>query len=325
MRAGVGDTDPVENWPETYGLIEIRKKTAAETEFWRNRDRYLNLTAEVAVDRAAHEELAPWKQAVAFVAAVGLTVDRAVVTGRAAARLWGIGVLDNSRTVELMYLDGKQPSSKRHWPRGVVFHRGNLRSEEVFREHGLRVSLLTRTLRDIAARHGVLEGLVSMDSARGKWPHLTREFLTQELLGGGRFKGMDNVRETIRLSIPDSGSPLESKARYLILTSGIPGIRNVEVQARIMRGDGRYYDVDFLINGWLVVEMDGRFKLDGTTFGETDEVLRAERAREVYLQNTGLRFIRAGWEHLTARRDGTVPLLELIEQALRTHPVPAGR
>lgn len=315
---------PMENWPEIYGLIEIRKKSAADREFWCNRDRYLYLTAEVAVDRAQHKELARWKQAIAFAAAVGLTMDRVVVVGRAAARLWGIAVLDKSRTVELMYLDGKQPASKRRWPPGVLFHRGNLRSDEVFEEHGLRVSLPTRTLRDIAAHHGVLEGMVSMDSARRRWPHVTEEYLTQVLLGGGHFKGIGNVRQAIKLSISNSGSALESNARYLILTSGISGITTLEMQARIPREEeGKYYEVDFLINGWLVVEMDGSFKLDGTTFGKTDDMLRAERAREIYIQNKGRRFIRAGWEHLAEQADGTVPLVELIKKALRTHPVPS--
>lgn len=315
----------MENWPERYKLIEIRKKSAADTEFWRNRDQYLNLTAEVAVDKADHDELPRWQRTTAFAAAVGLTVDRAVITGRAAARLWGISVLSRNPTVELMYLDGKQPAAKRYWPPGVFFHRGNLRREEVFEEHGLRVTLPTRTLRDVAARHGVLEGLVSIDSARRWWPHAPKEFLIQELLGGGPFKGIDNVRQALEMSITNSGSALESNARYLILTSGISGIRTMVMQAPIPReGQADPYEVDFLINGWLVVEMDGNFKLDGTTFGKTDDVLRAERAREVYIQNTGKRFVRAGWEHLVEQSDGTVPLVELIKTALRTHPVPAG-
>ena len=314
----------MENWPRKFELIEIRKKSHTDQEFWADQGRYYHLTAEIAVAREKFDGLESWERSLALCASVGLTVDRAVVAGRAAAQLWGIKVLTWDRTVELMHTDGKQAGAAGTWPPNVHHRRCNLRSDEVHEEHGLRVTLATRTLRDIAAHHGVLEGLVAIDNARSQWPHLTEEYLRKELVEGARFNGIGNVREAIALSVPNAASPLETKARYLIVTSELPGVRTIETQAQISRGpDAGHFDVDLLINGWLVIELDGRFKLDGTTFGKTDAALRAERNREVFIQNTGKRFIRAGWEHLEPQSDGEIPLLTMIADALRTHIVPA--
>ncbi|RSZ62411.1 hypothetical protein EAH68_09745 [Corynebacterium hylobatis] len=315
----------MENWPRKFGLVERRKKTQADQEFWRNQDRYYRVTSEILVAKQSYDGLLTWERRTAVAAAVGLTVDRAVVAGRAAARLWGIDVLSEDRTVELLHTDGKQAGSRRTWPPNVLYRRGNLHAAEVYEEHGMRVTTIPRTLREIAARHGVLEGLVSIDSARTKWPELTRETLTEKLLEGVRFAGKARVREAIELSEPNSGSPLETKARYLIRKADLPGIETVEIQARIDTGPDEYFLVDILINGWLVIELDGRFKLDGTTFGSTDAVLRGERAREVAIQNTGKMVIRSGWEHLETSEDGQIPLLVRIEAALRSHPVQTPR
>ena len=50
--------------------------------------------------------------------------------------------------------------------------------------------------------------------------------------------------------------------------------------------------MDLLINGWLIVEIDGDVKYDGETYGRTDDVIRAERSREKALQNTGRVVVR---------------------------------
>lgn len=309
----------MKNWPEIYDLIEIRKTAGSVQEFWQNQERYRKLTAEVAVDEESYQKLAHWEQSRMLAAAVGLTADRAVVAGRAAARLWGLQVLSFNPTVELMYLDGKSAASKRYWPPQVIFRRCNLRSDEITKRHGLRVTRIMRTLRDIAVYHGVLDALVSIDSARLKWPELTKEYLKEQILGGPRFKGVAAVREAIDLSETKAQSALESKARYLILKFRHPEIRTIELQAKI---EGSSYEVDLLINGWMVVELDGAIKLDGTTFGKTDETLRKEREREVFIQNTGRLVIRGGWAHLKPRADGRIPLLVRIEDAFRNHPIP---
>ena len=83
-------TDRMENWPGRFGLIELRKKTHADQDFWHNKEAYRLLTSEVVIPKAIYDRLPKWERRTALAAAVGLTVDTAVVTGRAAALLWGI-------------------------------------------------------------------------------------------------------------------------------------------------------------------------------------------------------------------------------------------
>ena len=113
------------------------------------------------------------------------------------------------------------------------------------------------------------------------------------MLAGPRFRGARAVREALGLSIPNAGSALESHARVLLVLSDVPGIESIAAQAAIRDpATGETYYVDLLINGWLIVEIDGDVKYDGETYGRTDDVIRAERSREKALQNTGRVVVR---------------------------------
>lgn len=72
--------------------------------------------------------------------------------------------------------------------------------------------------------------------------------------------------------------------------------------------------VDALINGWLVVELDGRLKYDGT-YGAPADVMLAELERQKQLQSLGLTVIRAGWRDVM-----TGKLVSDIRRLLRAHP-----
>lgn len=168
---------------------------------------------------------------------------------------------------------------------------GNLPADRVFGEHGLRVTRIHRTLRDVCVFDGLAAGVVALDSARRTWPDASIEAWSDGMLAGPRFKGAAVVREAIALSIPNSGSVWETRARLLL--QSIPGVNSVVAQARFVdAGTGEVFYVDFLINGWLILEVDGDVKYDGVTYGPTDDVIRAERRREKSLQNTGKVVVR---------------------------------
>lgn len=113
------------------------------------------------------------------------------------------------------------------------------------------------------------------------------------MLAGPQFRGARAVREALGLFIPNAGSALESHARVLLVLSDVPGIESIAAQAAIRDpATGETYYVDLLINGWLIVEIDGDVKYDGETYGRTDDVIRAERSREKALQNTGRVVVR---------------------------------
>lgn len=233
------------NWTDHFGLIEVRRKHAENV--WNDANRFVFLTAEVAMTIERYAALPPWEQATARAAAVALTVDSAVVVGSAADR--------------------------------------------VYVEHGMRVTRIHRTLRDVCCFEGLEAGVAAIDSARRKWPGLAVDKLRASMLAGPRFKGAPIVREAVVLSIPNSGSVRESQARLLL--GAVAGVVTVEVQAEFIdRRTGERYYVDFLINGWLILEVDGDVKYDGVTYGKTDDIIREERRREKELQNQGKVVVR---------------------------------
>lgn len=320
------DTVSMKNWGKEFNLVQVRRRPAADREFWEGIGRYVYLTAEVAMLRHEYEELPPWEQATAKAAAVGFTVDTAVVAGKSAARLLGIAVLDWEPVVELMYVDGRHPGSRRTWPTGTTFRHAYLNAAETHQVHGLRLTGILRTLRDIACYHGVLDGVVAIDSARQRWPDLTPRLLTAKLTSGPPYHGIRAVRQAIKLSVPDSESTLESKARWLLITAALPGVTTIRTQVRIIYDDrGNYFQVDILINDWLIVEVDGAVKYDGFTYGRTDQIIRDERQREKILQNQGKAVIRVGNADLNIRPDGSCRMFELVNTALANFVAPVPR
>lgn len=85
----------MKNWAEEFGLINLTRLKQSDHEVSRRvADGVLRkLTAEVVMDAELYEQLPPWDRAAARAFAVGLTVDKAVVSGQAAARLWGLHAL----------------------------------------------------------------------------------------------------------------------------------------------------------------------------------------------------------------------------------------
>lgn len=320
------DTVSMENWGRKFNLVQVRRRPAADREFWEKVGSHVYLTAEVAMLKNTYEELPPWEQATAKAAAVGLTVDTAVIAGKSAARLLGIAVLDWEPVVELMHVDGKHPGSRRTWPAGTTFRQAYLNAAEAHHVHGLRLTGTLRTLRDIACYHGVLDGVVAIDSARQRWPELTTKFLQEKLTEGPPYHGIRAVRKAIELSVPDSESALESKARWLLVTADLPGVTSIKTQVRISYDEhGSYFQVDILLNDWLIVEVDGAVKYDGFTYGRTDQIIRDERQREKILQNLGKVVIRVANADLNVRPDGGCGMFDLIETALANFVVPVPR
>lgn len=316
----------MKNWGKEFELVQVRRQSAADRQFWGNRDKYVYLTAEVAMPKEKYEQLPPWEQATARAAAVGLTADTAVVAGKAAARLLGISVLDWEPVVELMHVNGKQAGSRGKWPAGVRFRYSYLDVEEIHCSHGLRLTGIFRTLRDIASYHGVLDGVVAIDSARRRWPELTKKVLQNNLTSGSPYHGIRAVRRAIELSVPNSGSALESKARWLLISADLPGVTSIKTQVRFIYDErGSYFVVDILINDWLILEVDGAVKYDGFTYGRTDQVIRDERRREKELQNLGKVVLRVSDEHLQVRPDGGCGMFDLVGNALANFTAPVLR
>lgn len=275
----------------------------------------LSLTPEIAVDAATYRRLPPWERAEVRARAFGMAADRAFLCSLSAARILGVDVLSWDDTVELGYVDSdRTPPKSQRAPR-TRYYGSRVPRAEIVVVDGLRVTGVERTLVDVARHHGVVEGVVAIDAALQRFPGLSVQRLTTagEHL---RLRGIANYRRAVQLCDEKSESPKESQARALIHLADLPGVKKVRTQARVTAG-GRQVRVDLLIDGWLVVEVDGQVKYDGVTYGTpTDQVLREERQREKALQNLGYTVLRIGHADMVPAADGSVPIVDLIVQAL---------
>lgn len=313
------------NWKHIFSLIELRKTSNHDHDIidGLRSGSLLKLTAEVAIAAATYKQLPIWEKATARAAAVGLTADKAVVAGLAAARLWGIEVLGIEREVELYLPGNSRPGGKDSWPAGVVFHFGYLDPRQIEEIHGIRVTKRVHTLATIARYHDLCTGVVAIDSARRVWPELSTGRLLHDVSMLGRFHGSPKVRQAIDLSIFNSGSTIESKARFLLWQAELPEVQSIEAQAKFQNEvDGAPYLVDLLINGWLIVELDGAPKYHGGYGLTPDEAIRRERAREKVLQNQGFPVLRITSSDLWLRPDGSCVFLDLVVEALKNFAKP---
>lgn len=273
----------------------------------------MRITKEIAVDAGDYAVLKPWEKAEVRARAFGLAADRAVLCSLSAARILGVAVLSSSPVVELTYMEDKAPASRKQWPMGTVYRRGMLLENEVTRVDGIWVTGAGRTCLDIARFHGVREGVVAMDDALRNDENVTKRALRERAEEMAKLKGICDARLSIELATGKSESVLESLARIELVLWGSELIETIEEQVEFLLPDGTTVRVDLLINGWLIIELDGENKYDGETFGgDPGHVLRAERRRENSLRQLGHTVVRFSYAEV---RRGV--MREAVERLLR--------
>ena len=307
-------------WEDDFDLTYLRSINARHPYHF-NPSAYRRLSPEVVIKRSRYAELAPWDQDKARIAAHARSATKAVLCSRSASRAHGLAVLGHGHQVELSYIGGTRPKRRSQWPPGVQFRHRYLSAAETTVLHGMRVTGLARTLQDLVVIHGLVEGVLALDSALRN-STISPATLESMVLTGPPFHGKPRVRRAVELMDPDSGSPLESLARMRLVTAEIPGLATIVSQAEVSVG-GRTYRVDFLINGFLVVEVDGMTKYDGSYGQSTQVALTLERRREVDLLNQGFPVLRLVAADLTLRPDGSCRAVELVTDALATWARPA--
>ncbi len=310
----------MKNWGQEFGLINLTRLKQNDHELNdRLRDGTLRkLTAEIAIDSTFYGELPPWDKAAARAFAVGMTMDKAVVGGQAAARLWELATLEVEKHVACYLPSGGTPSSPRTWPEGVIYRYGHLDPKDIREYHGIRVASLMRLLLDVAHYDGLHAAVVVIDSARRRYPELTRAELSRRLEGYRRYRGLRVLRQAIDRSVPNSDSAQETRARLILQEADLPGITSIQPQVRFNRdGNRRFYLVDFLINSWIIVEIDGRSKYKTDTPDQLESALMAERDREKFFTNRGYMVLRIAPKQLNGQKP---ELLRLLKNVLAAGP-----
>ena len=245
----------------------------------RSDEHMVAVSALRAISAEVHRGLTSYEKRWLRAAAVAHSHPKAVLTGRAAARLTNMWVVATSEeTVELMLPSGGVPQRSR-WAEGVSYHRGALAPHEIgYIEAygGFAVTTPIRTAIDIATRHGFAEGIVAFDWLLAS-RKVTRDELRATVDAMRGKKGVAVVRKVLAHAVANSQSPYESYARALLICAGLFPTTQAPIGP---------YLVDLLI-GLVVIEIDGKVKYDGTTYRPVAETLLREREREVQIQNSG--------------------------------------
>lgn len=186
-------------------------------------------------------------------------------------------------------------------------HRHVLRpGDRVETIEGDRVINLPLALCQVAARFGMVAGLVAMDHAL-RLERCTRDDLVA-VVGSGRLRrGLVAARQAVELADGRAESPGESRLRAIVAAGAFP----YEVQANV-GGPGAGYRVDLLIDGRVALEFDGEVKYGGR---EGVTALVAEKRREDWIRSRGYAFMRTVWSELN------FPVA--IRRALHRHVVQA--
>lgn len=241
----------------------------------------------IAVPTATWRQWVRHKQQFAKVAAAGWSTHRAVLIGKSAARLWGMWVISREgEEVELAVPSGSIPP-RRLTPKGYRYRRVKSLQESTVSIAGVRATNPARTCLEIARLHGFPDGLVATDSALGRHDVTTYD-LREELAKMQRTRGQAAMRKVIEHAYGGSESPYESYLRALIIER-LPQVK-IEPQKPLL---GKYR-ADLCLDGWLVVEVDGDAKYDGT-YGEAPAyVVKQQIKRQRALENRGYVVLRFG-------------------------------
>ncbi|EEI15913.1 hypothetical protein HMPREF0298_2247 [Corynebacterium lipophiloflavum DSM 44291] len=234
---------------------------------------------QLVFSRAKFEKLRPHEQRLLEALAIGWSNRSGILIGRSAARVCGMWVVPLGDEKIEVALPSRSASPSRRASTSVQFRYSPIPAEHISEVQGIRVTVLVRTFADIARYHGFLEGLVAIDCLRFRGIELS--VVAEHLRPMGRFKGVATVRRCIHHSVAISDSPFESLARGLLIDACVTGI---QTQVKI---EG--YRVDLLVDGWLVVEIDGASKYSGA---DAERVRQSEFNRQKTIANLGYVFLR---------------------------------
>lgn len=257
---------------------------------------------------------------------VAQSTTKAVVTGPAGARLWGIKTHKWVKDVDLVLPGTSKAWGTKKTYKDRVYRSGDIAPEAWTTKNGVRVARGIRCLYDALRYHGRMEALVEIESARFQYQLTTEQLLEQaETLPNGR--GIRAFRELIAYSGDLSASPLETIKRDALLRAiadgRLTGVESLEFQIGfdIADPDGSPTTAwaDMLVNGFIAVEADGLVKKDGT-YGDLVPLTVSERHREVQMQNHGAVFVRTGWHESKAGFIARVQTLINLHPGVRQLP-----
>ena len=200
----------------------------------------------------------------------------AVFSGLTAAWLHGLDV-EPCEPVEIT-LPRLATTSRRS---GMLVRRSELTDSEVCEVRGLNVTGCARTFADLGRRLEVVEAVVVIDMAlRSRF--VSVEHLSMWVAQHPGFHGLQRLKRALDLADGASESPMETRLRLLLVTSGLPRPR---VQAPLYDERGSFIarpDL-FYRDAQLAIEYDG---------GNHRTRLAADNRRQNRILEAGFRLLR---------------------------------
>jgi hypothetical protein len=217
-----------------------------------------------------------------WTAAVLAAGDSAALSYRSAAALWGLRQNSGARTEVTI------PGARRQ-QRRVRFHFGALPPDEITTFDGIPVTIVTRTLLDLASvvapRH--VERAINEAEVRHLADRLSLPAILERYPGRRGAKVIRDILGSGLIGV--TRSELEELFLVFLDDHGIPRPQlNVSVSL-----DGRWVEVDCLWRAQrIIVELDGRH-VHGTA-----AAYERDRARDRALAARGWRVVRVTWRQL---------------------------
>lgn len=269
----------------------------------------IRLTSRYAINSEYYSTLPYYQRHLFDIVAFGRSAHRSVLVERSAAKLLGLWTLSSRDAQVVLARQSKTVPPRRQWDSKVMYRKMWLPTSDIMERFGLRCTSVARTCIDVARLATFEEGLMDVDSALRK-RLVSVDELRSMITAMGRVKGAAQARRVVSHATTLAESPYESFARGMLIVEGLG--KKLVVQPELQGG----YRPDLLINGKIIMEIDGAVKYDGATYGKsTEAVIRAERQREKYLQNLGYIVLRYSPRDLLQNRER---VLNEVRGALNT-------
>jgi hypothetical protein len=256
-------------------------------------------------------------------AAVLLSLGRGAVVSHASAAAVHSLLVPSGRSTEVRLTD---PDNWRVG-RGYRVSQAQLPAGERVPWGPFQVTTVARTLVDCAREWGLVDAVIAMDDAvhRGL---VTRSALRETVLSQRHWEGIAGAARAADLANGRAESPLESRGRVLIVTSGLPV---PELQVDLWDDEGFIGRVDaWYEDAAVAVEFDGAVKyLDPRDGRSPGQVLWEEKRREDRIRATGVRPMRmtmqdvgTGWSASRRRLGDLLASPSVGRRTFRAAPAP---
>lgn len=218
---------------------------------------------------------------------------RGVASHASAARLHGLDLWRPVDGLDVTVRPGSRPAETK-----ARVHRADLRSDDV--DFRLPITSVFRTVLDCGRTLPLPDAVIVLDSAlRGRRVTMTA---LRAAAKSARGHGAVALRRAVAHADELSGSILESKLRPLL------SLVDADLQSQVRIPGVGPGPVDFVLNGWLVVEADG------FEFHSKRAQYRNDRERGNALAVRGYTLLRFTWEDVAGRPGWVLAQVQLALQ-----------